>query len=85
MGCPVLPGWLADCYQATAGPILLAGVPQNFLFLLALLSILVGILWPKILCVTAALYIVAFVGTRWEPYWYAMLKEYWHYERHYEA
>jgi hypothetical protein len=84
-GGAVLPGWLVECFQATAGPIMLGGIPQNLLFLLGLPSIFGFLLYPKILIGTGAAYAVAFCGTMWEPFWFAMLREYFSYKTHYEG
>lgn len=81
----VLPGWHAECYQATAGPVMLAFVPQGFFVLVALPSLLAVMVAPKILLLTGPLYLAAAIGTMWEPYWYPMLKEYLGYESHYEG
>lgn len=81
----VLRGWQSPCFQATAGPVMLAGIPQRLAFLLAIPSILVGMLWPKILLITGSLYLIALIGTKWEPYWFSIVWQYVRYSTHYEG
>jgi uncharacterized membrane protein len=81
----VLAGWEAPIYQATDGPPMMAMVPQRFAIYLMLPTMIIAMLWWKILLVSGALYIVAFFGTRWEPYWYTMLLEYFDYAGYYEG
>lgn len=64
---------------------MLAGVPANFFVVLVLASIFCGMVMPKILIVSALAYLVAWIGTGWEPYWYSMLSEYREYRSYYDA
>jgi hypothetical protein len=88
-------GWMAPVYHAMAAPsaLLMAGVPQTFLILDVLGTLLLTIIgmmvigpqcW-RVLVIGAAVYLIAVVGTGYEPNWWDMLKAYRQYSDFYEG
>jgi hypothetical protein len=63
----------------------MAGVPQTFLILNVLGTLLVSMLWWRALAIGLLLHVIALVGTQYEIYWLEMFKAYRRYQRNYEG
>ena len=80
-------GWMVPVYHALAAPtaLLMAGVPQTFL-ILDVLGTLVLSLWSwRCIVLGLACYAVAWVGTQYEVQWWDMLQAYRRYHEYYEG
>ena len=80
-------GWSAPVYHALASPaaLLMLGVPQTFLILTFLGTLLVTMLWWRALLLGVVVYAIGLVGTQYEVQWWEILRAYRRYHDFYEG
>jgi type IV secretory pathway TrbD component len=80
-------GWSAPVYHALASPaaLLMLGVPQTFLILTFLGTLLLTMLWWRAALIGIAVYAIGLVSTQVEVQWWEMWQAYRRYDDFYEG
>ena len=80
-----LPGWTAPLYQSLTQPQLIAGVSRNFFICIFTLIGTVVLWWTPILLIGGVLYLVAWIGTRYDPDFFEIVLGHVRQHDHYEG
>ena len=68
-----LPDWSVPVYQSLTQPQLQGGVPRSFCIIDVTVVAAVVLWWWPIVLIGAALYLAAWIGTHYDPYFFEII------------